>query len=45
MNLVILAADAFSFLFAWEFMSLTSWLLVMAHHEDPRTDAQATSTS
>ncbi len=35
MNLVILAADAFSFLFAWEFMSLTSWLLVMAHHEDP----------
>ena len=35
MNLVILADDAFSFLFAWEFMSLTSWALVMAHHEDP----------
>ena len=35
MNLVILAADAFSFLFAWEFMSLTSWALVMAHHHDP----------
>jgi hydrogenase-4 component B len=35
MNLVILAADAFSFLFAWEFMSLTSWVLVMAHHHDP----------
>ena len=34
MNLVILAADAFSFLFAWEFMSLTSWALVMAHHHD-----------
>ena len=35
MNLVILAADAFSFLFAWEFMSLTSWLLVMTYHHDP----------
>ena len=34
MNLVILAADAFSFLFAWEFMSLTSWLLVMTYHHD-----------
>ena len=30
MNLVILADDAFSFLVAWEFMSLTSWALVMA---------------
>lgn len=35
MNLVLLAADAFSFLVAWEFMSLTSWALVMAHHRDP----------
>jgi hydrogenase-4 component B len=35
MNLVILAADAFSFLFAWELMSLTSWALVMAYHHDP----------
>ena len=35
MNLVVIADDAFSFLFAWEFMSLTSWALVMAHHEDP----------
>ncbi len=34
MNLVVLAADAFSFLFAWEFMSLASWALVMAHHHD-----------
>lgn len=34
MNLVVLAADAFSFLFAWEFMSLTSWLLVMTSHLD-----------
>jgi formate hydrogenlyase subunit 3/multisubunit Na+/H+ antiporter MnhD subunit len=35
MNLVILADDAFSFLLSWEFMSLTSWALVMAHHRDP----------
>jgi hydrogenase-4 component B len=35
MNLVLLAADAFSFLVAWEFMSLSSWALVMAHHRDP----------
>ena len=35
MNLVILAADAFTFLVAWEFMSLTSWALVMAYHQDP----------
>jgi formate hydrogenlyase subunit 3/multisubunit Na+/H+ antiporter MnhD subunit len=32
MNLVVLAADAFTFLFTWEFMSLASWALVMAHH-------------
>ncbi len=35
MNIVLLAADAFSFLVAWEFMSLSSWALVMAHHQDP----------
>jgi hydrogenase-4 component B len=35
MNLVVLAADAFTFLFAWEFMSLSSWALVMAHHRRP----------
>jgi formate hydrogenlyase subunit 3/multisubunit Na+/H+ antiporter MnhD subunit len=34
MNLVLLADDAFSFLLAWEFMSLTSWALVMAHHRE-----------
>ncbi len=33
MNLVVLANDAFSFLVAWEFMSLTSWALVIAHHK------------
>ena len=32
MSLVILADDAFTFLVSWEFMSLTSWALVMAHH-------------
>lgn len=32
MNLVLLANDAFSFLVSWEFMSLTSWALVIAHH-------------
>lgn len=31
---VLLAADAFSFLVAWEFMSLASWALVCAHHRD-----------
>jgi formate hydrogenlyase subunit 3/multisubunit Na+/H+ antiporter MnhD subunit len=34
MNLVVLADDAFTFLLSWEFMSLTSWALVMAHHQD-----------
>jgi hydrogenase-4 component B len=32
MNLVVLAADAFTFLISWEFMSLTSWALVISHH-------------
>jgi hydrogenase-4 component B len=35
MNLVLLADDAFSFLVGWEFMSLTSWALVLSHHRDP----------
>jgi formate hydrogenlyase subunit 3/multisubunit Na+/H+ antiporter MnhD subunit len=35
MTLVVLAADAFSFLLAWEFMSLASWALVVAHHREP----------
>jgi formate hydrogenlyase subunit 3/multisubunit Na+/H+ antiporter MnhD subunit len=34
MNLVVMADDAFSFLLSWEFMSLASWALVMAHHHD-----------
>jgi formate hydrogenlyase subunit 3/multisubunit Na+/H+ antiporter MnhD subunit len=36
MNLVVLADDAFTFLLSWEFMSLVSWALVMAHHRDPK---------
>ncbi len=35
MNLVILADDAFTFLLSWEFMSLTSWALVMTDHRVP----------
>ena len=34
MNLVVLANDAFTFLVSWEFMSLTSWALVIAHHRE-----------
>lgn len=34
MNLVLMADDAFAFLVAWEFMSLSSWALVMAHHAE-----------
>ncbi len=34
MNMVVLADDAFTFLLSWEFMSLTSWALVMAHHQE-----------
>src|SRR5260370_39816174 len=32
MNLVVFADDAFTFLLAWEFMSLTSWAIVLARH-------------
>jgi hydrogenase-4 component B len=35
MTCVVLADDAFTFLLSWEFMSLTSWALVMAHHRLP----------
>ena len=34
MNLVVMADDAFVFLLSWEFMSLSSWALVMAHHRE-----------
>src|SRR6516165_7914023 len=32
MSIVVLADDAFTFLVSWDFMSLSSWALVMAHH-------------
>src|ERR1700758_957859 len=34
MNIVVMADDAFTFLVAWEFMSLASWALVVSHHSD-----------
>jgi hydrogenase-4 component B len=34
MNLVLIANDAFAFLFSWELMSLTSWALVISRHKD-----------
>jgi formate hydrogenlyase subunit 3/multisubunit Na+/H+ antiporter MnhD subunit len=34
MNMALMADDAFSFLVSWEFMSASSWLLVLADHED-----------
>jgi hydrogenase-4 component B len=34
MNIVVLAADAFTFLMSWEVMSLVSWALVVSHHRD-----------
>jgi formate hydrogenlyase subunit 3/multisubunit Na+/H+ antiporter MnhD subunit len=37
MNLVVLADDAFTFLWSWEVMSLASWALVMAHHTEPES--------
>jgi len=35
LNLVVVADDAFIFLFAWELMSIASWALVLAHHREP----------
>lgn len=34
MNIVLIADDAFSFLLAWEFMSLSSWALVVPRHRE-----------
>jgi hydrogenase-4 component B len=41
MNLVVFADDAFTFLAAWEFMSLTSWAIVLARHRDPANSRAA----
>ena len=35
MNLVVLAADGFTFLVSWEFMSVMSWALVVSHDRSP----------
>ncbi|HET9949490.1 MAG TPA: hydrogenase 4 subunit B, partial [Longimicrobiales bacterium] len=40
MSLVVLADDAFVFLFSWELMSLLSWALVLTHHQE-RANARA----
>jgi hydrogenase-4 component B len=37
MNLVVVADDAYSFLFAWELMSLMSWGLVIVRHHEAKT--------
>jgi formate hydrogenlyase subunit 3/multisubunit Na+/H+ antiporter MnhD subunit len=34
MNMALMADDAFSFLVSWEFMSASSWLLVLTDHEE-----------
>ena len=34
LTLVVIADDAFIFLFAWELMSIASWALVLAHHRE-----------
>ncbi len=39
MTLVLLAADAFTFLLSWEVMSLLSWALVLTHHQEANTRA------
>lgn len=41
MALAILAADAFTFLVAWEAMSLASWALALAHHRAAATRSAA----
>jgi formate hydrogenlyase subunit 3/multisubunit Na+/H+ antiporter MnhD subunit len=38
MTLVPLADDAYTFLMAWEFMSLASWALVMSHHREAENE-------
>ncbi len=37
MAMVLLAADAFTFLLSWEVMSLLSWALVLTHHQEEDT--------
>ena len=41
MTAVLIADDAYAFVLAWELMSLASWALVLAHHEEPDTASAA----
>lgn len=41
MSMVVIADDAFTFLVSWEFMSLSSWLLVLSTHREEETPAAA----
>jgi len=41
MTAVLIADDAYAFLLAWELMSLASWVLVLAHHEESDTRSAA----
>ena len=42
MNLVVIAGDAYTFLFGWEVMSLSSWALVMADHRSAESGRAGT---
>ena len=44
MNLVVFADDAFTFLLAWEFMSLTSWAIVLARYRRSRQQPRRPSS-
>jgi len=41
MTLVVVADDALMFLFFWEFMSISSWLLVLSNHREKGNDHAA----
>jgi hydrogenase-4 component B len=41
MTAVLIADDAYAFVLAWELMSLASWALVLAHHQEPDTSPAA----
>jgi formate hydrogenlyase subunit 3/multisubunit Na+/H+ antiporter MnhD subunit len=41
LNLVVMAQDAFVFLLSWEFMSLSSWVLVLVDHRNPENRRSA----
>lgn len=41
MSAVVIADDAYGFVLAWELMSLASWALVLAHHQEPDAGSAA----